>query len=529
MLKDSYYTEPTELDCLVFEKLVPADHYLRKVKGLIDFARFREMTKDCYSPDMGRGAMDPVLLIKLEFLEFHYNLSDREVIAEAQVNVAFRFFLELSLTSSLPVPSLLAQFRTRIGDARHQAFLDEVIAQARAYGLVKDRLRRKDATHVIANIAVPAAIQLVAQIRDRLLKALRPYSPQRVAEETAHAAALRQATADLKDEERLLQRVAHLRQIVGWAAVLQAGLEPAGEDPDCPRQRLASALVLAHQVLADQEDPDKGDRLLSPVDPEARQGKHGDYYDGYKLDISMDGDSELLTALEVLPANGDEAANAAALLAREETAHGNDVVAISMDGAGFRGEVLRTLSAPTGLAVTVYVPVPKEPAVEGAFFPPEDFLLDPLGHVLTCPGGAGTSTRFRNRHDTGWVFQYRLRQCQGCSLLAHCMASLPRKHGRMVTKNDYVAEYNAARSLAKTPAYAAVRAVHPKVERKLAEIVRYHGGRRTRYRGRWRVRIQYLLTAIAVNIKRMVRLLAEAQRPAWMTIPVPHQAVLVRG
>ena len=32
MLKESYYTEPTELDTLVFEKLVPPDHYLRRVK-----------------------------------------------------------------------------------------------------------------------------------------------------------------------------------------------------------------------------------------------------------------------------------------------------------------------------------------------------------------------------------------------------------------------------------------------------------------------------------------------------------------
>jgi len=107
MLKEDYYTEPTEIDTLVFAKLIPPDHYLRRVKQLIDFGRFRDLVADCYSPAMGRPAHDPVRLIKLAFLQLHYTLSDREVIATAQVNVAFRFFLDLSLASPLPVPSLL--------------------------------------------------------------------------------------------------------------------------------------------------------------------------------------------------------------------------------------------------------------------------------------------------------------------------------------------------------------------------------------------------------------------------------------
>lgn len=116
---------------MVFAKLVPPDHYLRRVKQLLDFERFREHVKDCHSPAIGRTAEAPVRLLKLEFLQFHYNLSDREVIAAAQVNVAFRCFLDLALESRLPVPSLPSQFRTRLGAQRHQAPFDEVVAQAR--------------------------------------------------------------------------------------------------------------------------------------------------------------------------------------------------------------------------------------------------------------------------------------------------------------------------------------------------------------------------------------------------------------
>jgi len=143
MLRASYYVQPTELDLLVFEKLVPDDHYLRQVKALIDFERFRTQLADCYSPDEGRPADDPVLMLKLGFLAFHYNLSDRRVLAQTQVNVAFRLFVDLSLDSELPHPSLLSIFRSRLGEAKYQAVFAGIVEQARSLGLVKDRLRLK--------------------------------------------------------------------------------------------------------------------------------------------------------------------------------------------------------------------------------------------------------------------------------------------------------------------------------------------------------------------------------------------------
>ena len=117
MLKDNYYMEPTEVDQLVFAKLVPPDHYLRRVKQLLDFERFRELVKDCYSPALGRTAEDPVRLIKLEFLQMHYRLSDREVVAAAQVNVAFRFFLEVSLRAGCLSPACCPSFAPAWGNS----------------------------------------------------------------------------------------------------------------------------------------------------------------------------------------------------------------------------------------------------------------------------------------------------------------------------------------------------------------------------------------------------------------------------
>jgi transposase len=288
MLRENYYRPFTEVDQEVFTKSVPDDHYLRKVKALIDFEAFRERVRDAYSPTMGRPAEDPVLLIKLCFLEIHYGLSDREVIAQAQVNTAFRYFLDLSLNDSLPDPSLLSQFRARLGEERFQVIFQEVIRQAREHGLIKNRLRLKDATHVVANIAVPSAIELVEEICQLLLEALSPYAPEQVEEEEREAERIRDFTSDLRDAERLYYLVEHLRQIVTLAEALVAKLGPASEKPDRNRRALERALTLAHKVLRDREDPKAKDRLRSVTDPDARQGKHGNYFDGYLVDALVD-------------------------------------------------------------------------------------------------------------------------------------------------------------------------------------------------------------------------------------------------
>lgn len=510
MLKSTYYAPPTETDVLVFQKLIPQDHYLRQVAQVIDFERVRSLVKDCYSARMGRGAEDPVRLMKLCFLQHHYRLSDREVIAQAQVNVAYRWFLNLSIESALPVPSLLSQFRTRLGVDRYEALFDEILRQARAQGLVKDRLRLKDATHIIANIAIPSALGLVAQCRDHLLKCARPYVSEKVVEELIRADQIRVSTSDLKDEDRLLQRVSHLYEIVIWADELQARMGKARAG-DGVRQRFDQALATAHKVLHDHTHPAGKDRLLSGVDPDARTGFHQGYYDGYFLDVSMDADSELITALNVLPANGNEAQDTVTLLEHEITTFENDVAQVSMDAKGFDGKVLSQLGDPDGLAIEVFVP-PREWAItpyDG--FTLSDFSFDVPQSSLTCPGKQTTTTRYRTPQDTGFRYEFKHSQCAPCPLLLQCMPQLPQNKGRSVTINDNQDAYDQAFQRAQTPQYAQVKKEHPRIERKLSDMINTHKARTTRYRTQARVKIHYLLIGLVTNIRRMVKLVTRSQ------------------
>lgn len=491
----------TELDLQIFDHLVPLDHYLRRACTALDFEGFRPIMSGVYSPDQGAPALDPVLLFKISFIQYHDNLSDRQVIERAMSDVAYRFFLGFGLMDLLPDSSTLSVFRGRLGAETFHKIFHEVLAQARSHGLVKDRLRLKDATHVIADVALPSSLILIAKIRDKLLAAAASFDPTRVAGERIRIETIHESTESRSDDERLLARVTHLREILQWTDELPTPSDPANS---C-WQTLRKTSDLAHKILAEQADPTKGDRTRSTIDPDARRGKHGQFYDGYLLDVMMDADSELITAIDVLPANGNEAANAASLVRQEETAHGNGIQALSIDGIAFNGAVLRELEDSKGLALTAYVPPTTEPI--STVFRPADFTEDRKAGELRCPAGHTTRERFRNEKGTTWVYRYRRETCMHCPLLNQCMPKLPRNHGRTVHKNDYEAEYRSMRERASTPEFAAVRSEHPRIERKLSECVRWHGARRARYRGRCKVLCQALMTAVVVNVKRIVRAL----------------------
>jgi transposase len=196
MLKAEYAVAPTERDLVVFEQLIPASHYLRQLKAAIDCEPCRALVAACYAAGMGAPAEDPVRLLKLSRLQCQYDLSDSQVLRQAQVNGAFRFFLDLSLESLVPVSSLLWQFRTRLGEERFARIFNALLPQARVQGLGKGRVRLKDATPLSATSAIPSTLRLGAQTREHVLVAAEGFAASDVARPQAQVDAIRQATAD---------------------------------------------------------------------------------------------------------------------------------------------------------------------------------------------------------------------------------------------------------------------------------------------------------------------------------------------
>ena len=504
MLKPFQPAVLSETDELIFEALVFRDHYLRRAERYIDFLALRDVVAQFYNRDEGRPAEEPILMLKLEFLQYHDNLSDRQVFTQAQTNVAYRRFLGLGLHDNLPEHSTLSKFRGRIGAEGHKQVFQEIVGQARQHGLVKDRLRIKDATHILADIDVPSTLVLVARVRDRLLAAASHFDAERAEGERARCEAIRQSVDGASDKSRLTARLTHLTEILAWTSELPM---PEGAEKNSPWQRLLSARDVAAKVLGEAGDSKAEGRTLSTVDADARRGKHGEFFDGYMLDAMIDADSELFTAIYVYAAGGDEALDTLELLDQEQTVHENPIEQVSIDGAGFNGPLLRELETERGIEATV--PPPTERST--GRYTPDDFEEDADRGVAICPAGDESKYRQRDNKKHTTVHRFAAETCASCPLMANCLEKAPEKaFGRTVRKNDYKAEYDRVREKATTAEYEATRREHPKIERKLSELVCRHGSRRARYRGQPRVWIQQLLAGTAANIKRIVHLLDAA-------------------
>ena len=129
--------------------------------------------------------------------------------------------------------------------------------------------------------------------------------------------------------------------------------------------------------------------------------------------------------------------------------------------------------------------------------------------MLTCPAGKTSKYRQRDNQKHNTVYRFNAEVCRACPLMSGCLKKRPEKaFGRTVRKTDYEAEYQRVRDKAATPEYEAIRREHSKVERKLGEVMNRHGGRRARYRGRWKVLMQELMACTATNVKRLVRLVS---------------------
>jgi hypothetical protein len=278
-----------------------------------------------------------------------------------------------------------------------------------------------------------------------------------------------------------------------------------------PRVAEAAAL-LATVTGQDIEETDDGcfrifagtapDRVISTVDPQARHGHktaaHG--FDGYKAHIAADPDSEIICAAEVSAATSGDAAVAPTLLDDLVQGQGEQAAraVVYGDSAYGTGTHLAWL-AQQGFTPMVKTQLPTAP---GGRFTKDQFRLDLQAHTVTCPARVTVAIRPARRGGGRARFGAA---CSVCPLRQACTSSLG---GRGVAVHPRETTLAAARARQRDPIWLAdYRATRPKVERKLAHLLRRrHGGRRARVRGLVRVAQDFKLLAAAVNLARFASL-----------------------
>ena len=100
-------------------QLIPDDHVLVRVDGVLNLSWLREEVSDCYCLDDGRPGVDPEVAVRLMLAGLLTGVvHDRKLMREAQVNIAIRWFLGYGLHEKLPHHSSLTRIRQRWGEER---------------------------------------------------------------------------------------------------------------------------------------------------------------------------------------------------------------------------------------------------------------------------------------------------------------------------------------------------------------------------------------------------------------------------
>lgn len=135
------------------ESLVPQDHLVRKLDTYIDWSFIYDITRPLYS-DRGRNWTDPVLLFKMIFINKLFGINSmRKTCEEVKVNIAYRWFLNLSFEDKVPDHSTYSQnYRRKFKESNvaEQIFL-HILSQLYEKKLIDVKEVFFDGTHIKAN------------------------------------------------------------------------------------------------------------------------------------------------------------------------------------------------------------------------------------------------------------------------------------------------------------------------------------------------------------------------------------------
>lgn len=446
--------EQTAIEMVTLDQLVPPDHLLRKIDRVIDFSFIHELTAPLYCPDNGRPPLDPTLMFKALFLGYLFGVrSERQLVREIEVNVAYRWFLRLKLTDKVFDASTLSQNRRRRyrDESVAQAIFDTIVAQAIRHGLVDGTVLYTDSTHLKAN-----------------------------ANKGKHdLAVVAKSRADYWNDLDLAiaaERAEH-------------GQKPLKEKDRQPVEK---------QTKVSRTDPQAGYMV--------REGKPKGFF--YLDHRTVDAKHAIITDTFATPANVHDSIVYLGRLDRQRQRFGLDVAAVGLDAGYATAGIAKGLEARAIAGVTGYRnPPPPRPGMmrKSAFaYEPElDGYCCPQGQVLAY----ATTDRNGYRH-----YKSDPAICRDCPLLASCTSNA--NATRLITRHVWQdARERADANRLTAWGKAVYRRRKETVERSFADAKQLHGHRYARFRGLTRVACQCLIAAASQNIKKIALTLSPRPKP----------------
>jgi len=490
---------------------VPDDSFYARM-GAVNEVLFRdEDLAEMYCEDNGRPSLPPSLMSGVLLLQFYDDVSDGEAIARMCFDLRWKVALNLPLDFDPPDPSSLSVFRSRLlehGEERY-AF-NRLMEVGRAAGFLPEKITvLVDTLAQKGAGAVQNTYTLIRRGIRRVLKLAGYAVPHKRRGLSADLAAYldqdRKAHIDWADPAA---REAQLQALVRDAeAVLDLALAQA-DDPEVRAAGWLLTKILGDDVVTDDAgDPQIGqgvaeDRIISLTDTEMRHGRKSasQRFDGRKLQVAEEPTSELLVAVEPVPANVGDGRDLLPVIDRVEAQAGVTVERAIADGAYGSGDN-RAHCAEREIDLVAPLAIPADAAVAKTAF-----AIDWSAKRVTCPQGQTTTTYTQTKDRLGRpvkTFTFDRVRCESCPLFARCVHS--KGQGRSITLHYHEDLLQAARRRQRTEEFREIYKLRAAVERKIAELTE-HGSKQARYLGTVKSFLQAQWTGAVVNLKRLFKL-----------------------
>ena len=502
---------------------------------------------ELYCVDNGRASVPPSLLATALLLQAHDKVSDAEAKARADFDLRWKVALGIEIEERPFAKSTFQVFRAQLilHDKVREVF-EQSLRLAREQGYLKRGRGMRvalDTTYILGRGAVKDTYNLLADGVVKLMRALasveevplQDWAEAHGYDRYVGSSVKGEAAIDWSDRgarRRLLSEiVADADGLLELARLDQAGL-PADSDQ---WQVIVDAAGLLGQLLlqdvkrvgdSDGDDDAGGgvslkdgvskDRMVSVHDPEMRHGHKSKRhrFDGHKAAVAVDTDSQLITAVDVLPGNAWDSVGALELVEQSEASAGVPVVEAIGDTAYGDGGT-RQEFADAGRRLVARLPGrSKRP-----YFAKEDFSIDLAADTCTCPAGNvvvgsrtwGTRTDHAGRKYHLKGFWFAAAVCADCPLRSQCISGTSGA-GRTVQLHPQEGLFQEARALQKSPAFAQYSQLRVVVEHRLARLVQL-GIRQARYFGRVKTKCQLYLAATVANLTRLANQIGVVSDP----------------
>jgi hypothetical protein len=284
-----------------------------------------------------------------------------------------------------------------------------------------------------------------------------------------------------------------------------ARVEPAKmdwSDPAC-QTRAVREYLAAIDTEASPNNPERDPGALSPCDPSAAWTTKGRLrvQFAYGLNYLIDNAHAVIVDVEATPARiSKEVASARTMIARTAERLGLKPNHLVGDKAYGTGQLLGWL---VDQGIEPHITVWDKSVRNDGTLARSDFHYVAAQDIYVCPQGKLLRTTGRIHDGKTRLYRASKFDCDPCPLKTQCCPNTPQ---RKIPRDVHQQARDYAQTLAGSPSFEQSQRERKKVEMLFAHVKRQLGFERLRLRGPSGAQDEFLLAAIAQNLRRLAKL-----------------------